>query len=60
MAEPVLSVWDYAPVHPIVTEAGGRMTQFDGAPLTDKGSALTTNGVLHDEVVALARRHIKD
>jgi histidinol-phosphatase len=60
MAEPVLSVWDYAPVHPIVTEAGGRMTQFDGAPLTDKGSALTTNGVLHDEVVALARRHIED
>lgn len=53
MAETILSVWDYAALQPIVTEAGGRITQFDGAPLTDGGSALTTNGALHDQVIEL-------
>jgi len=53
MAETILSVWDYAALEPIVTEAGGRITQFDGAPLADGGSALTTNGALHDEVIEL-------
>jgi len=58
MAETVVNVWDYAALQPIVAEAGGRMTQFGGAPPADGGSALTTNGILHDEVVALARRHL--
>ena len=53
MAEPTLNVWDYAAVQPIVAEAGGRMSQFDGAPLADGGSALTTNGVLHDGIIEL-------
>ena len=36
----------------IVEEAGGRMTQFDGAPPVHGGSLLTSNGLLHDEVLA--------
>jgi histidinol-phosphatase len=59
MAETVVNVWDYAALEPIVVEAGGHMSQFGGAPLSDGGSALTTNGVLHEEVVALARRHLQ-
>jgi histidinol-phosphatase len=58
MTETILSVWDYAALDPIVAEAGGRMTQFDGAPLADGGSALTTNGVLHEGIVGMARRHL--
>jgi histidinol-phosphatase len=52
-AEPDLNVWDLAALIPIVTEAGGRLTGVDGetAPTT-AGSALATNGLLHQAVAA--------
>jgi histidinol-phosphatase len=56
MLEPIFNVWDYAALVPIVEEAGGRITTLDGAPLSDGSSGLTTNGSLHDEVVAAFRR----
>jgi histidinol-phosphatase len=55
MVEPELSVWDVAALQPIVAEAGGKLTTLTGAPYSDSGSCLTTNGALHDEVLALAR-----
>jgi histidinol-phosphatase len=54
--EPELSTWDWAAVEVVVEEAGGRMTQFDGSPLAHGGSVLTSNGVLHDELLARLRR----
>jgi len=49
----VMKLWDYAPVQLLVEEAGGRCTTYEGrAPEVD-ASFVTTNGVLHDEVVAL-------
>jgi len=53
-AEPELSLWDLAALVPIVTEAGGRMTDVHGQPsgaLTT--SALATNGLLHGPVRAV-------
>lgn len=50
--EPGLATWDWAALQVIVEEAGGRLTGFDGSPLEHGGSVLTTNGVLHDEVLA--------
>ncbi len=50
--EPELATWDWAALEVVVEEAGGRMTQFDGSPLEHGGSVLTTNGNLHDEVLA--------
>ena len=50
--EPSLATWDWAAIEVVVEEAGGRMTQFDGSPLAHGGSVLTTNGVLHDELLA--------
>ncbi|MGH2635239.1 MAG: inositol monophosphatase family protein [Actinomycetota bacterium] len=47
-----LATWDWAAVQVVVEEAGGRMTQFDGSPLAHGGSVLTTNGALHDEILA--------
>jgi histidinol-phosphatase len=48
-----MKLWDYAPVQLIVEEAGGRCTTFTGgAPAVD-GSFVATNGLLHDEAVAL-------
>ena len=48
-----LSLWDMAALEIIVEEAGGRMTAWDGEPvLASSGSALTTNGVLHEAYMA--------
>jgi len=52
MIELELATWDFAALKVIVEEAGGAISRFDGAPLTHGGTVLSTNGVLHDEVVA--------
>jgi len=51
-AEPEVSLWDVAAVQVIVEEAGGRFTDLSGAARPDGGSAVSTNGLLHDEVLA--------
>ena len=53
MFEPILAIWDVAAVIPIVEEAGGRVTDRRGLRHADGGNAVTTNGILHDEVLAL-------
>jgi histidinol-phosphatase len=50
--EPVVSLWDLAAMAVIVEEAGGRFTALDGRPGPDGGSALSTNGLLHDEMLS--------
>jgi len=50
---PYMQVWDYSAVQLLVEEAGGRCTTFEGATPAPDGSFVTTNGVLHDEVVSL-------
>ncbi|MFC7527793.1 histidinol-phosphatase [Actinoplanes sp. GCM10030250] len=58
MVEPELSLWDMAALIPIITEAGGRITDLDGRPTADKSSVIGTNGLLHEDVLAaLARRN---
>jgi histidinol-phosphatase len=44
--------WDIAALVPIVREAGGRITDADGADALDTLSVIATNGVLHDEILA--------
>ena len=39
-----------------VTEAGGRFTDLDGAARFDRGSALSTNGLVHDAALNHLRR----
>ena len=50
--EPELALHDMAALVPIVTEAGGRFTSVHGVPGPFGGSALATNGLLHDQVRA--------
>jgi histidinol-phosphatase len=40
-----LALWDYAAIEPIVTEAGGRLGDFEG-------QIVSTNGLVHDQVIA--------
>jgi histidinol-phosphatase len=51
MVEPELSLWDVAALIPIVTEAGGTFTDLDGRPGPGGGSAIATNGLLHDDIL---------
>ncbi|NJC70936.1 histidinol-phosphatase [Planosporangium thailandense] len=50
MVEPELSLWDLAALIPIVTEAGGTFTDLAGRPGPYGGSAIATNGKLHDAI----------
>ena len=54
-AEPTVSLWDLAAVQVIVEEAGGRFTDLSGVARADGGSALSTNGLLHDAALAALR-----
>jgi len=49
--EPEVSVWDLAPLDILVREAGGSFTSLDGAPGPHGGSAVATNGKLHQPVL---------
>jgi histidinol-phosphatase len=51
--EAVVNAWDVAAVQLIVEEAGGRFSDFDGAPSIDSGNAVASNGLLHEQVLAL-------
>jgi histidinol-phosphatase len=50
-AEPVVALWDLAPLLVIVEEAGGRFTDLEGNRTADGGNAVATNGHLHDAVL---------
>jgi histidinol-phosphatase len=55
MVEPELSEWDFAPLVVIVVEAGGRVTQVDGSRPVHGGSLVSSNALVHDEVLATLR-----
>ena len=46
-----VSVWDLAAVKLIVEEAGGQLTDLSGRSTASGGSALSTNGLLHEEAL---------
>jgi histidinol-phosphatase len=49
--------WDLASVQVIVEEAGGRFSDFSGVPRIDGPGAITSNGLLHDDLLSsVARR----
>ena len=49
-----MSLWDLAAPQVIVEEAGGRFTDLGGVPTAAGGDALATNGLLHEDALALA------
>ncbi len=49
------SAWDLAALLPIVVEAGGRLTDLAGVDTHDGGSAVTSNGRVHDAALRLLR-----
>ncbi|MFN8036716.1 MAG: histidinol-phosphatase [Acidimicrobiia bacterium] len=51
-----LHLWDLAAVQVVVEEAGGRFTDLGGVARADRGSAVSTNGRIHDDVLEALRR----
>jgi histidinol-phosphatase len=47
VVDPVMEVWDVAPLVPIVKEAGGLITNWQGEPEPHASPCLATNGILH-------------
>jgi histidinol-phosphatase len=55
MLDPVMNLWDCAPLLPIMEEAGGTFTDWHGARTVSGGNAIATNGLLFDEVISVIR-----
>ena len=53
MIEYGVKPWDMAAPYVVVTEAGGRMTDLDGASSWTAPNVLSSNGLLHDELLGL-------
>ena len=55
MVEDGVAPWDMAAPYMVVTVAGGRMTNLDGEPSWTDPRLLTSNGLVHDVLLALLR-----
>jgi len=56
MLDPVMNVWDCAALSPIVEEAGGTFTNWQGERTIHGGNAISTNGLLFDGVMETIRK----
>lgn len=53
MVDPLMNLWDAAALLPILREAGGNYTDWQGRPRIDGGEGIGTNGFVLDEVLRL-------
>ena len=56
MVEQGVHVWDIAAVKPIVEEAGGIMTDWDGVPNVHRPDVIASNSRLHERALAVLRK----
>lgn len=55
MVDPILNVWDAAALLPILEEAGGAFTDWQGRPTIHSGQAIAANRRILEEVLAITR-----
>lgn len=55
MVDPAMHVWDAAAVAPVILEAGGTFTDWQGRPTIHAGEGIATNGKVLDQVLAVTR-----
>ena len=51
MLDPIMNLWDCAPLLPIMEEAGGTFTDWRGVRTANGGNSIATNGLLFEEVM---------
>ena len=59
MVDPEMSIWDAAALLPILREAGGTFTDWNGEPTIRAGEGVGTNGHVLDEVLAITRDFLR-
>jgi histidinol-phosphatase len=57
MLDPVMNVWDCAALLPLLEEAGGTFTDWQGKKTIHGGNAISTNGLLFDGVMEEIRKN---
>ena len=55
MVDPVANPWDLAAVQPILQEAGGTFTSWDGQPHVFGGDGVGSNGLVHAQALQLLK-----
>jgi histidinol phosphatase-like enzyme (inositol monophosphatase family) len=55
MIDPIINLWDAAPLQPIIEEAGGHFTDWKGNPTIHAREAIATNGRVSREVLAITK-----
>jgi histidinol-phosphatase len=55
MIDPVVNIWDAAPLQTVIEEAGGDFADWKGNPTIHAGEAVATNGRVTEEVLAITR-----
>jgi fructose-1,6-bisphosphatase/inositol monophosphatase family enzyme len=53
MLDPVMNLWDCAPLLPIMEEAGGTFTDWRGIRTVNGGNSIATNRLLFEEVMKI-------
>lgn len=56
MLDPVMNLWDCAALLPIMEEAGGTFTDWNGVRTASGGNSIATNGLLFEEVMRVVSR----
>ena len=51
MVDPIVSIWDVAPMAIILPEAGGRFTSITGNDSIAEASGISSNGRVHGEIL---------
>lgn len=52
MVDPIVSIWDVAPMAVILPEAGGRFTALSGKDSITEANGVSTNGKIHEAILA--------
>jgi histidinol phosphatase-like enzyme (inositol monophosphatase family) len=60
MLDPIMNVWDCAALLPILEEAGGTFTDWQGQRTIRGGNAISTNGSLFESVMTTIRNSAKN
>lgn len=56
MIDPIMNLWDSAAIQPILEEAGGHFTDWQGRPTIHAGEAIGCNRRAFEEILAITRR----
>jgi histidinol phosphatase-like enzyme (inositol monophosphatase family) len=56
MVDPLMNVWDAAALIPIIEEAGGHFTDWEGAATAHSGNGISVNALLRDKVLSITKR----